>query len=222
MNILERAKRELVNTAYTAYQEGLFYETWGNISCKPAESSILITPSGIPYAKLRFFDMVVIGTSGNTLQGRLKPSTELPLHLAVYEKRKDVRAIIHAHSIYAAAFAVSRKEIPVALEEQAQIVGGAVKVAAYAPPGSPELAANALEALGDNSAVLLANHGLICTGPNLTAALQCCKVIERNARVILYSKLLGQTFVLEPEEVANLRSDYLFRYGQQSHAEQKE
>ncbi|NLJ56358.1 MAG: class II aldolase/adducin family protein [Firmicutes bacterium] len=219
MNTLERAKRELVNTAYAAYQKGLFYETWGNMSCKPTENSIVITPSGIPYAKLRFFDMVVIESSGKTLQGRLKPSTELPLHLAIYEKRKDIRAIVHTHSIYAAAFAVSRKGIPVALEEQAQIVGGVVEVAAYAPPGSPELAANALEALGDNSAVLLANHGLICTGPDLAAALQRCIVIERNARVILCSKLLGQTFTLSPEEVTNLRSDFLFLYGQQGHAE---
>jgi L-fuculose-phosphate aldolase len=219
LSTVERAKRELVNTAYTAYQEELVYETWGNISCKPTETRIVITPSGIPYEKLRFFDMVVVSTSGKTRQGRWKPSTELPLHLAIYEKREDIRAIVHTHSVYAAAFAVSREDIPVALEEQAQIVGGAIKVAEYAPPGSKELAFNVLEALGEkNNAALLANHGLISVGPDLATALQRCRVIERNARVILWSKLLGQPFILNPKDVATLRNDFLFYYGQQGNA----
>lgn len=220
---MERAKRELVNAAYTAYQEGLVFETWGNISCRPAENRIVITPSGIPYKKLRFFDLVVVNPSGKTLQGRWKPSTELLLHLAIYKKRKEIRAIVHTHSVYAAAFAVSREEIPVALEEQAQVVGGTIKVAKYAPPGSKELADNALAALGEeNNAVLLANHGLISVGPDLSSALQRCRVIERNARVILWSKFLGHPYILKSEDVTALRKDFLLHYGQQGSAEQRE
>ena len=220
---MERAKRELVNAAYTAYQEGLVFETWGNISCRPAENRIVITPSGIPYKKLRFFDLVVVNPSGKTLQGRWKPSTELLLHLAIYKKRKEIRAIVHTHSVYAAAFAVSREEIPVALEEQAQVVGGTIKVAKYAPPGSKELADNTLAALGDESnAALLANHGLISVGPDLATAMQRCRVIERNACVLLWSKSLGPPFILNQEDVAALRKDFLLHYGQQGSAEQRE
>lgn len=213
---MERAKRELVNIAYKIEQEGPGFETWGNISCRPAGDRIVITPSGISYGRLRYFDLVVVDASGEILQGRWKPSTELLLHLAIYNSRKEIKAIVHAHSLYAAAFAVSREEIPPALEEQAQVVGGTVKVATYAPPGSKELAENTLAALGEEgNAVLLANHGLISVGPDLSLALQRCRVIERNARVILLSKFLGRPHYLDPEDVAALRNDFLFHYGQQ-------
>ena len=227
MSSLERAKRDLVNTASRIEQEGLGFETWGNISCRPVEDSIVITPSGIPYGRLRYFDLVVVDASGEILQGRWKPSTELLLHLAIYEQREEIRAIVHVHSLYASAFAVNRAEIPPALEEQAQVVGGAVKVAAYAPPGSEELASNVLTALGENgNAVLLANHGLIGVGPDLSTALLRCRVIERNAHIMLLAKSLGRPHILEPEDVAALRKEFLLHYGQQdSHrggAEQKE
>lgn len=215
MNAVEKAKRELVNIAYKICREELGFETWGNISCRPAESHIVITPSGIPYDQLRYFDLVDVDASGKTLKGRWKPSTELPLHLAIYKKRNKCQAIVHVHSLYATAFAVSRVEIPPALEEQAQVVGGAVKVAAYAPPGSPELAANALAALGEEgNAVLLANHGLVSIGADLSSALRCCRVIERNARIILLSRMLGQPHVLNPEDVEALKNNFLLHYGQ--------
>ena len=223
MGSVERAKRELVNTAYELEQEGLGFETWGNISCRPAEDKIVITPSGIPYGRLRYFDLVVVDASGEILQGRFRPSTELLLHLAIYEQREEIRAIVHVHSLYAAAFAVNRMEIPPALEEQAQVVGGAVKVAAYAPPGSKELAENVLAALGeDDNAVLMANHGLIGVGPDLSTALLRCRVIERNAHIMLLAKSLGQPHILKPEDVAALRKDFLLHYGQQGGVEQKE
>jgi L-fuculose-phosphate aldolase len=110
---------------------------------------------------------------------------------------------------------VSRQDIPVVLEEQAQIVGGPVKVADYAFPGSIELAESALKILGkDGSAVLLANHGLVGIGEDLTTALQICRIIERSARIILWSKPLGSPYILSPGDVTELRNNYLQTYGQ--------
>jgi len=215
MNVVEKAKEEIVNIARTIYKEGLVFETWGNVSLRPTDSQIVITPSGISYEKLQFVDIIVVDISGKVIQGRWKPSTELPLHLAIYKEREDVRAIIHTHSALATAFAVCRMEIPVVTEELAQVVGGPIKVADYAPPGSSELAFNAIKALGkEKNAVLLANHGLVVVAPDLPAALQRCRTIERGAQIFLWSKILGSPFVLESAEIEKLRKKYLFEYGQ--------
>lgn len=215
MNIVEKVKEEVVNIAHTIYKEALVFETWGNVSSRPTESQVVITPSGIPYEKMHFVDMVVVNIDGEVEQGKWKPSTELPLHLAVYKARKDVKAIIHTHSVFATAFAVSRQDIPVVIEDLAQVVGGAVRVADYGQPGSNELALNAVKTLGqEGNAVLLANHGLVVLGRDLSTALQRCRVIERNAQITMWSKLLGSPFMLKPEEIAQLRKNFLFDYGQ--------
>ncbi|RJX25138.1 MAG: class II aldolase/adducin family protein [Dethiobacter sp.] len=213
--MVEKVKEEVVNIAHTIYKEALVFETWGNVSSRPTESQVVITPSGIPYEKMHFVDMVVVNIDGEVEQGKWKPSTELPLHLAVYKARKDVKAIIHTHSVFATAFAVSRQDIPVVIEDLAQVVGGAVRVADYGQPGSNELALNAVKALGqEGNAVLLANHGLVVLGRDLSTALQRCRVIERNAQITMWSKLLGSPFMLKPEEIAQLRKNFLFDYGQ--------
>ena len=216
MNVIEHVIEEVAGIARAIYNEGLVFETWGNISSRPAENQVVITPSGIHYEKLQYVDMVVVNMSGEIEEGRWKPSTELPLHLAIYRARDDVKAIIHTHSLLAAAFAVCRQEIPVVTEELAQVVGGAVKVAEYAPPGSKELALNAVRTLGqEGNAVLLANHGLVVAGSDLPTALQRCRVIERNAQIIIWSKLLGSPFILSDAEVEQLRINFLHNYGPQ-------
>ncbi len=215
MHLVEKAKEEVVNTARIIYREGLVFETWGNVSARPTENEVVITPSGIPYEKLTFADIVTVNLAGQVEEGMWKPSTELPLHLAIYEQRKDIKAIVHTHSSCAVAFAVSRQDIPVVLEEQAQIVGGPVKAADYALPGSVELTENALKILRkEGSAVLLANHGLVGIGKDLATALQICRIIERSARIILWSKLLGSPYILSPGDVTELRKNFLLTYGQ--------
>ena len=212
---VQEAKEEVLKTAQLIYEEGLVFETWGNVSAKAVDNEIVITPSGIPYSQMQLSDIVVVSSRGNTLEGRRKPSTELPLHLAIYNAREEIKGIVHTHSIYSTAFAVSRMEIPVVLEEQAQVIGSPVKVSRYALPGSTELAQYTVETLGkEGTAVLLANHGLVTTGENLKLALQKCRVIERNALIFLWSSTLGTPAVLGEEEVKKLRNSFLHKYGQ--------
>jgi len=215
LNIVEKAKEEVVSTARKIIQEGLAFGTWGNISCRPADDRIIVTPSGIPYSNLQYIDMVVVDLQGRVEESRWKPSTELPLHLAVYRAREDIRSIIHVHSVYASAFAVTRQAIPVALEEMAQLIGKEVPITAYALPGSNELGENAVSALGEKGyAVLLASHGLIATGEYLNEVLLRCLVIERSARIQIYARLIGAPVLLEDKEIAILRDKYINSYGQ--------
>ncbi len=214
MNLVEKAKEEIVIISRKLMEEGLAFESWGNISCHPVENQVVITPSAIPYGELHYVDMVVVDLQGHIQESRWKPSSELPLHLAIYRARQDVKAIIHAHSVYAAAFAVVRREISVGLEEMAQVVGGAVPVAAYASPGSSALAEQAVKAMGKKgNAVLLASHGLVTVGKNLGEALLRCRVIERNARILLYAAFLGTPIPLEEKEINFLHNTFIHTYG---------
>ena len=214
MSALEEARQEVLVTAHKIIANELNFGTWGNISCRAADQ-IIITPSGIPYNDLENEDMCVVDLQGQAIESRRKPSTELPLHLLIYRAREDIRAIVHVHSKYVSAFAVARQEIPVALEEMAQLLGAAVPIADYALPGSNMLGEYAVAALGEGYAVLLASHGLVALGTQLDEALLRCLVVERSARVLLYSQLLGSPVLLEQEEIIALRKKYTHSYGQE-------
>ncbi|KLU65183.1 L-fuculose phosphate aldolase [Desulfosporosinus acididurans] len=189
--------------------------TWGNISCRvPGTDWFAITPTGMSYDTLIPDDIVVLDYNGVCVNGARLPSIELPLHLAVYHGRKDVQAIIHTHSTYATAMAAARKEIPGAVEDLVQIVGGNVRVNEYALPGSQQLGLNTLKALEDRNAVLLANHGMLGVGSSLEEALKVCQIVEKAAEITIVAQLMGGVVELSPTDVEGMRNFYLHGYGQ--------
>lgn len=188
---------------------------WGNISCRvPGKDLVAITPSGMDYNALAPEDVVLIDLSGNIISGTRKPSIELPLHLAIYNAREDVQAIVHTHSPYATAMAVAQKEIPGAIEDMVQIVGGNVRVNKYALPGTEQLGINTVKALEGRNAVLLANHGMIGVGKDLDEAFRVCQVVEKSAQVVLFARLMGGVVELSQEDIEGMRNFYLKDYGQ--------
>lgn len=206
---------EILKIGHALLQEGLVVGTTGNVSVRSQDTGgIMITPSGVPYPDLQPEDLVLVDENGQRLEGRLRPSSEVMLHTAIYRRRQDVNGIIHTHSPFASVFAVNRKEIPPVLDEVAQLIGGSVQVAEYAPPGTPELADFAVSALRDRQAVLLANHGMVGVGRNLKEALVVCQVVEKAAQVYLLAKLTGNPYTFSEEEVKALRCSFLKSYGQ--------
>lgn len=187
--------------------------TWGNASIRVADGMI-VTPSGMPYDSLNVSDIVLLDMSGRVKLGFRSPSTESPLHLEIYRNRPDVHAIMHTHSIYACALAVSRINLPVILEEQAQLVGGKVPVTDYAPAGSQELARAASQTLGEGGAVLLANHGLVGVGKDIKEALLVCQIAEKACHVYIMSQSVGTPFCLDDKDVFSLRQAFSKGYGQ--------
>lgn len=217
------AAEEIIEIGHTLFQEGLVVGTTGNISIRTQDSGcILITPSGVPYPDLHPEDLVLVDEKGQPLSGKLRPSSEVLLHTAIYRNRQDVNGIIHTHSPYASVFAVNRREIPPALDEVAQMIGGSVPVAEYAPPGTRELAEFAVSALRDRQAVLLANHGMVGVGRNLREAMVVCKVVEKAAQVYLLAKLSGNPYIFSDEEVKELRRRFIKGYGQIGEKERSE
>lgn len=193
---------------------GLVAGTWGNISMRSADGErIAITPSGRPYDSLGTADIVVVDNKGQIIEGET-PSSELPLHMAMYRARTDVRAVVHTHSLYATACAVAGVAIPPSLEEMVQAVGGEVAVARYALPGTLELAEAAVAALADRSAVLLSNHGVVACGPSLREALLVAQLVEKAAQVHAIAVQLGGARRLSAEDVSMMRKFYLEKYMQ--------
>lgn len=194
-------------------RDNLVLGTWGNVSVRDGENSMLITPSGMGYDVLGPDDLVSMTLTGNTSSAQWKPSSEWRLHAALYQGRQDIGAIVHTHSVYATAFTMARVPIPPVVEDLVQVVGGAVDVAAYSLPGTDELAQNALQALGNKSAVLLANHGLVGAAVSLAEALKVCQIVEKTAQAALFARLLGPVHELSDEDMRAMRCFYLTSYG---------
>lgn len=186
----------------------------GNLSMRAAlGQGLIITTRGADCAKLGIETLVTVAPDGKVIEGKGEPSSELPLHRAIYDARADISAIIHTHPIFATAIAALRSEIPAFLDEIIPAVGGPVTTAKYGYPGSEELARNAIEALANKQAVLLANHGAVGIGSNLDEAMSVCETIERAARILVYARLLGKPFELAPEVVAKQKAIFKRSHG---------
>ena len=209
-------KALLVEAGKEMLQKGLTVETWGNISVRDPESGLIyVTPSAMPYNTLAEEDVVVMDGEGNVVEGHRKPTVEAAMHLAILNARPEINAVIHTHPIHSQVFAVLRKPIPPINDEAAMALGGTVYPSKYAPPGSVELAENALEALGeDGMACLLSNHGAVCLGADMKKAFKTCAVLEMTAQIYHLSLAIGEPYILEDEIVDHVRDFAQNRYGQ--------
>lgn len=203
----------IIKIGCTLLDKGLVAGTWGNISARvPKSEMIAVTPSGRNYRDLEESNIVLTDLDGKVVDGNLKPSSELAMHLAIYKARSDVMAIIHTHSIFASSCAVANKSIPPIIEDLVQLVGGSVDVAKYALPGTIELANNVVKALASKGAALLANHGAVCCGGNLQEALLGSELVERAAQMFIYANQLGGAKLLSKEDVKLMHDFYLEHY----------
>lgn len=179
-------KSAVVDAARAMFDEGLVVGLAGNVSARAeGHNAMHITPTRTSCRDLTPDDVVTVTFEGDPIEGDGLPSSESLMHGAVYAARPDVRAVVHAHPVHASAMAVRREAIPAFVDEQVVYLGGAVEVSAYAPAASEELAENAVAALGERRAVLLANHGTLAVGNDPGDALDMTRLIERLAQVWL-------------------------------------
>lgn len=215
MNVTQRLKQEIIEVAKELLEKGLVVGTGGNLSiCLREEGLILITPSGIDYNQMVLEDIVILDLQGNIVEGTRRPSVEKNMHLELYNAREDICAVIHTHSLYASAVAVTREDLPVVLSEMAVVFGGAVRTARYAKIGTKELAENVLEVLGDSCAALLSNHGAVGVGKNLQDVLKICELLEISAKVYILSKVAGSPVILSDEAIMQEKKHIQAIYGQ--------
>ncbi|MDX3609370.1 class II aldolase/adducin family protein, partial [Streptomyces sp. FL06-04B] len=183
--------QDVVDTARRSAADGLVVGTSGNVSARVGDL-VLVTPSGVPYDRLGPGDAVGVDLEGRQVLGDLGPTSELPLHLAVY-RSTDAAAVVHTHAVHATAVSTLVAEVPL-VHYAAAILGGPVRTAAYARYGTPELADAMLEALRDRTGCLLANHGTVTYGGTLDQAYDRTAQLEWLCRLWLTaSSVPGRT-----------------------------
>jgi L-fuculose-phosphate aldolase len=209
--IVAELKKKVVETCRAVYTSGLTGKRAGNISTRiPNRDQMIITPSHYGHNKTEVGDLLIVNFNGSVASGTRPPSSENRMHLAIYKARPDVGAVIHTHSAYACVLAVNRMSIPPFIDEMVPFLGGEIAIADYGMPGSDELAANAVKGLGDRSAVLLANHGVLCTGKNLEKALEATEIAEHTAKVYVTALTIGKPTLLPDDAVDLQKSAYGF------------
>ncbi|MEA2095202.1 MAG: class II aldolase/adducin family protein [Candidatus Cloacimonadota bacterium] len=213
--LFEEIRNEIANLGKEIAASGFNLGTWGNISARIDKDHFAITPSGITYETITAEDIVIIDLTGEIVDGNKKPSIELPLHSAIYKAKRNIKAIVHTHSVYCTAFAVARKPIPAVCEDMIQIVGGQVEVAKYFLPGSKELAQSVVTSLDNKSACIMANHGLITVADNLNEAYKIAQIVEKSAQAVIYAGTLGGAVELSQNDIDFMRDFYLNEYGQE-------
>jgi L-fuculose-phosphate aldolase len=172
----------VVATARRMRAEGLVVGTSGNVSARVGDI-VLVTPSGVPYDRLGPGDAVGVDLEGRQVLGDLVPTSELPLHLAVY-RAGCARAVVHTHAVHATAVSTLVPEVPL-VHYVAALLGGPVRTAPYARYGTRELAANMLAALRDRTGCLLRNHGTVTYGDTLDEAYDRTAQLEWMCRLWL-------------------------------------
>ena len=197
---------------------GLNQGTSGNLSIR-TPGGFLVTPSGVPVERLRAEDMVPMDLAGN-VHGTLRPSSEWRMHRDLYVAFPEARAVAHAHPPHATALACRREGIP-AFHYMVAVAGGHdIRCADYATFGTAELSENAVVALRDRKACLLANHGILCHGIDLERAIALAVEVETLARQYLLARQHGEPVLLEETEMNNVIERFK-TYGKQPCAEEQ-
>jgi len=202
-----RARQELLDAAQRLNSGTLNQGTSGNMSLR-LDEGFLITPSGVPYDELDEDDLVRMGLDGTVAPEQLRPSSEWRFHRDIYASRDEAGAIVHAHPLYATALACLRRSIP-AFHYMVAVAGGdTIRCADYATFGTAELSQNAIAALKDRRACLLANHGIIAFGEMLPKAMALAQEVENLAAQYCQVLQLGEPHLLDGAEMARVLAKF--------------
>ena len=194
----------MVDVGQQLYRRGMLAGTDGNHSVRLDDDRIMITPSGLSKGSLSPDDMVIVDTNGKHLQGNLKASSEIGMHLAVYRNRPGIRACVHSHPPFATAFAVAGIALSQDILPEVVLFVGGIPLTDYAPPGTDAVAKSIEPHLESNNAFLLRNHGLLTIGRSLEEAYNRHETVEHYAHIVHIARQLGNVDKIPSEDFARL------------------
>lgn len=206
------ARKLICESGRRLVEKGLVSRTWGNISIRLNEKTMLITPSGRTYEDLKPEEIVQVQIDSLKYEGNIKPSSEFVLHTEIYKQRKNVNAVIHTHQMNASTVAAAHREVPPILDDMAQIIGPSVRVAEYALPGTKKIVKKTVRALQGRNAALMANHGAVCIGRDMEEAFVVCEVLEKACKAFIEAEFLGGAKSINKFEAHLMHQYYLRKY----------
>jgi L-fuculose-phosphate aldolase len=202
----ERAIRDtIVEIGRRLYDRGYIAAGDGNISARiPGSPLFVATPTGVCKGYMKPEMLAVVDETGRKIQGPLDPSSELAMHMLIYQLRPDVNAVVHAHPPCGTGFAATGTALMTPLISEVVVTLGCIPLAEYGTPSTLELAEAIRPYIPHYDALLLANHGALTCGPDLEKAYFKMETLEHFARVSLVARLVGEEKPLTPEAVAKL------------------
>ena len=186
----QAAKEQIIDIGRRLYNKGFVASNDGNISCKVAEDAIWATPTGVSKGFMTPEMLVKLSLSGEILEGKTKPSSEIKMHLRVYNENPAVGGVVHAHSPYATCAAAAEKPLNGTFLTETIMGLGEVPCAGFAMPGTKEVAESIAEYCKNYNAVLLAHHGALTWGKDLNQAYMRMESVEFFARITLMEYLI--------------------------------
>jgi L-fuculose-phosphate aldolase len=206
---VQSVREQLVECGVRLLRKGLLTQTSGNLSVRLSSGAMAITPTSIEYDTMTPADIVVCDMDGAVLEGARAPSSETPLHAAVYQHRSDISAIVHTHSQHATTMAILGMPIPAVHYIIASLNTTAVPVAPYATYGTPELAASVRDTFqAPCLAVLIANHGMVAGGRTLKQAAEGAETTEILAGYYYRGLTVGQPNILNNSQMDEVFTKY--------------
>jgi L-fuculose-phosphate aldolase len=204
---LAEERREICAIGRRMTESGLVTGSSGNVSVRNGDL-VAVTPAGVMLDHMVPADCPVIGLDGTRVEGERRPSSETPMHLAVYAAT-DAGAVVHTHSTYGTVVASTLTELP-PIHYNTLLLGGVVKVAEYATFGTPELAENVRTAMaGGKRAALMANHGGVAIGRDLAEAYENARLLEWLCGVYVRAKMIGEPRILTEDELLAVLDRFL-------------
>ncbi len=208
-----RLREDLVRFGRLCYERHLLVAMDGNLSARMPDGAILCTKAGCHKGFLTDDDLVVIDRAGRKLRGAGSPTSEMAMHLAAYDERRDVHAVIHAHPPVSIAFTIANVSMARCILPEVVLTLGAVPTVPYETTGTQRLAERLRPYLREHDAVLMDTHGAVTLGPNLLDAFCKLETLEHTALITKTARDLGGAKELPADEAARLRSMGLKRYG---------
>src|SRR5579871_940624 len=208
----QELRQDIVDIGRLVYQKGWVAANDGNITIRLDANRILATPTGVSKGMMHPDDMIIVDMKGNKIAGNKERTSEILMHLTIYEMRPDVKSVLHAHPPVATGFATAGRTLNLALLPEVVIGLGCVPLAGYGLPGTPALTEPMLPLIPKYDALLMANHGAVCYGEDVYKAYFKMETMEHFARITLVAELLGGPKTLPRLEVDKLL-DSRTRYG---------
>lgn len=197
-------RRQLARYSKWVSRLGFAPGTAGNLSVRLSDQRILATPTGMSKFLLKASDMVISDLDGRELGGRHKVTSEIGMHLAIYNRRPDIQAVVHAHPPIATGFASCGLALEEPLCSEVVMALGSVPLAPYATTGTTDVASSIAPLVSDHDAILLANHGVVTAGDTLQTAFMRMETVEHFAHICLVARQLGCAKPLSPDHLNEL------------------
>lgn len=202
----EEAKQLIIEVGRRMYMKNFVAANDGNISCKVDDKTLWTTPTGVSKGFMSENELVKMNLDGKIIsQGKSKPSSEVKMHLRIYNERKDIVAVCHAHPPVSTSFAIAGMSLNQAIYPEALVNLGEVPCVPYEIPGSQALADSIAHYVRDHNAILLANHGAVTWGASLMDAWYRMEATEHYAMIIMYTNnIIGKANALSRDQINEL------------------